>query len=112
MYIVQLDSTAVMSALPLDALQDLDLRTFRQGLVPGLTLGQVARGAQVNRSLLSRIETGKQRITASCACNLARYYSRVSGQSVTAGQVFDMAERIRSSAAVVAVDVEERSVAS
>jgi predicted transcriptional regulator len=70
----------------------LDLRSFRQQLTPRRTLGQVARGAQVDRSLLSRIETGTRAITADCARRLARYYSRVAGRRVTAGEILDMAE--------------------
>jgi hypothetical protein len=107
-----------------DAIQDL--RGFRQSLTPRKTLGQAARGAEIDKSLLSRIETGKKGISVLCARRLARFYSRATGQSVTAGEILDMAElalarrraqwrklrRIRSSGAMVASEVQERSVAS
>ena len=102
-----------------------DLRGFRQSLTPRKTLGQVARGAQIDKSLLSRIETGKKEISILCARRLARFYSRAAGRSVTAGEILDRAElavvrraarrrnvqRIRSSAAMEASEVQERSVA-
>jgi Helix-turn-helix domain len=104
----------------------IDLRGFRERLIPRKTLGQAARGARVDKSLLSRVETGKQKISTFCARRLARFYSRVTGRCVTAGEVLDMAELsaarrraggeeaqpVRSSGAMEAPDVGERSVAS
>jgi helix-turn-helix protein len=72
---------------------DLDLRSFRERLTPSKTLGQVALGARVDKSLLSKLEQGKRPVTAACARRLARFYSRVTGSRVTAGHVVDMVER-------------------
>lgn len=102
-----------------------DLRRFRESLTPRKTMGQVSRGARIDKSLLSRFELGKKEISAVCARRLARFYSRATGRTVTAGEVVDMAllavarrrarleeaERTRSSGAMEASDVEERSVA-
>jgi transcriptional regulator with XRE-family HTH domain len=70
-----------------------DLRTFRESLDPRRTLGQVARGVQVDKSHLSRIEIGKREISAYLARALAQFYSQVAGRSVTVGEIMDMAER-------------------
>ena len=69
-----------------------DLRGFRLQMTPRKSLGQVARGAEVHRSLLSRIETGNRAITVDCARRLARFYSRATGRRVTV-EILDMAER-------------------
>lgn len=87
---------ALMSDLdPRSSRPFLDLRSSRQSLAPRRTLGQVARGAQVDKSLLSRIERGTQGISCPFARHLARYYSRVTGKCVTPGEVFNMVERGR-----------------
>ena len=70
-----------------------DLRTFRESLEPRKTLGQVARGVQVDKSHLSRIEIGKREISAYVARALARFYSKVAGRPVTVGEIMNMAER-------------------
>ena len=78
-----------------DTSSQLDLRSFRLQLTPRRTLGQVARGAQVHRSVLSRVETGRREITVGCARRLAQFYSRVTGRRVTLGEILEMAERAR-----------------
>lgn len=82
-----------MSDGNLDASAELDLRAFRLQLRPRKSLRQVARGAQLNESLLSRMETGSRVISGTYARRLARYYSRVTGTRITAGEIFNMGER-------------------
>jgi plasmid maintenance system antidote protein VapI len=104
---------------PKSEVRSLDLRSFRESL-SACTLGRVARATRIDKSLLSKLETGRREITTACAKRLARFYSRIAGRSVTAGEILDMAEvalarrrtRSRSSGAMEASDVEERSVAS
>jgi len=81
-----------VSELDRTALVDLDLRSFRERLTPPKSLGQVALGAQVDKSQLSKLEQGKRPITAACARRLAQFYSQVSGSRVTVGHVVNMVE--------------------
>jgi transcriptional regulator with XRE-family HTH domain len=70
----------------------LDLRGLRESLVPRPSLREVACGAGIETALLSRIETGRKEISLLLARRLARFYSRATGRSVTAGEIFDRAE--------------------
>ena len=54
---------------------------------------QVARGAQLDETLLSRVETGSRVMSGTYARRLAQYYSRVTGTSINAGEIFNMGER-------------------
>lgn len=73
----------------------LDLRSFRQQVTPGATLGKVAGAAKVHKSLLSRIETGRRAISLACARKLARYYSQITGRRLTVGRIVELAERAK-----------------
>ena len=76
----------------------LDLRAFRLQLKPRKTLRQVARGAQMDTALLSRLETGGRAIRVTHARRLARFYSRVTGIHITAGEIFEMCRARRRAA--------------
>ena len=69
-----------------------DLRAFREGLSPCLTLREVEDGTGIDKSALSRIETGRKVISRQYARRLAQFYSQATGRSVTPGEVLDMAE--------------------
>jgi transcriptional regulator with XRE-family HTH domain len=69
-----------------------DLRGFRQSLAPRLTQREVASGAGIDKAMLSRLENGSREISPLYARRLARFYSRITGQRVTAGEILDMAE--------------------
>ena len=73
--------------------QHPELRSFREAVAPQKSLTQVAQGAGMDKSHLSRLEMGKQGISLGTARSLAGFYSRVAGRPVTVDEIVSMAEQ-------------------